>query len=288
VGKRGLVLSGGGSKGAYQVGVLKALMEEGRQYDVVSGVSVGALIGAHMAMYPPEKQAENFEGLFKIWTESVKGNKSVYKPWAPWVLTYLWSFWKGGIYSMKPLRDILAKEMNTEEMRKSGVEFEVGVVSLQSGKYRSVNLTSDPGNNQLAVDWVWASCIFPVLFPAVEIGGEQWVDGGLRNTIPILDVLKYSDVTEIDVVLTGPRDGFIPSEDKKYNSALDVGLRTAGFLADEVFATDLDEVCCINKVKLNIYDPVDLVNEDSFKFDPDEIARLIERGYRETKTKLGK
>lgn len=286
--KRALVLSGGGSKGAYSVGVIKALMEAGRKYDVISGVSVGALIGAHLSLFPPEEQAANFSGLERIWTVEVKGDKSIYKSWAPWILTYLWSFWKTSIYDMSPLRDILVKEMDLDKLKNSGVEFEVGVVSLQSGQYHSVNLTSDPKNLQNAVDWVWASCIFPVLFQAVEIDGEQWVDGGMRNVIPVKSALKYPDVKEIDIVLTAPRDGYVSPETKHYKSALDVGLRSAGLLSDEVYANDLDMICQNHGVKINIYDPAGLVNEDSFRFDPEEIKKLIEQGYQDTKAKLAK
>jgi len=286
--KRALVLSGGGSKGAYSVGVVKALFEAGRQYDVVAGVSVGALIGANIAMFSPEQQAEGYSNLERVWTKEVKNNKSIYKNWAPWILTYLWSFWKSGIYNMEPLRNILVKEMDLDKLKNSGVEFEVGVVSLQSGQYHAVNLTSDPKNLQNAVDWVWASCIFPVLFQAVEIDGEQWVDGGMRNVIPVKSALKYPDVKEIDIVLTAPRDGYISPETKHYKSALDVGLRSAGLLSDEVYANDLDMICQNHGVKINIYDPAGLVNEDSFKFDPEEIKKLIEQGYQDTKAKLAK
>lgn len=286
--KRALVLSGGGSKGAYSVGVIKALLEAGRQYDVVAGVSVGALIGANIAMFSPEEQASGYANLERVWTEEVKSNKSIYKNWAPWILTYLWSFWKGGIYSMRPLRDILVKEVDFDALKNSGVEFEVGVVSLQTGQYRSVNVTSNKQNHKLAVDWIWASCVFPVLFTSVEINGEQWVDGGVRNVIPLKDVLKYPDIKEIDIVLTTPRDGFIPQKSDLYKSALDVGLRSAELLSDEIYKNDLEMICQNHGIKLNIYDPSGMINNDSFKFDPDEIKNLIKQGYQETKVKINK
>lgn len=283
--KRALVLSGGGSKGAYSVGTVKALLEDGRQYDIITGVSVGALIGASLAQFPPEKQHESYSQLERVWTKEVKGNKSIYKKWAPWFLTYVWSLWKSGIYNMEPLRNILKKEVELEKLRNSGVEFEVGVVSLQSGKYRAVNISSDPSGNQLAVDWIWASSVFPVLFPAVEIGGEQWVDGGVRNVIPVKDILKYEDVTHIDAVITSPRDGYVPPGEIK-KSTLDVGLRSVEILSDEVYATDFDAVCKNNNVSLEIFDPKGLVNNDSFEFNPEEIKKLINQGYNETREKI--
>lgn len=283
--KRALVLSGGGSKGAYSVGVVKALLEDGRQYDVITGVSVGALIGASMAMFPVGQQQNCYEQLERVWTKEVTSNKSIYKKWAPWFLTYIWSLWKGGIYNMEPLRNILKKEVRLEKLRNSGVEFEVGVVSLQSGKYKAVNLSSDPSGNQLAVDWIWASSVFPVLFPAVEIGGEQWVDGGVRNVIPVEDVLKYKDITHIDAVITSPRNGYVPPGDIK-KSTLDVGLRSVQILSDEVYATDFDTVCKNSNVKLEVFDPEGLVNDDSFEFNPEEIKNLIDQGYNETREKI--
>lgn len=285
--KRALVLSGGGSKGAYSVGVVKALMEAGRQYDVIAGVSVGALIGAHLSMFPPEKQAENLEGLLRVWQTEVKGNKSIYKNWAPGFLTYIWSIWKGGIYNMRPLKDILLKEVKLDKLSESGVEFEVGVISLQSGKYKGINLTSDVANNLKAVDWIWASSVFPVLFPAVEIDGEQWVDGGVRNVIPLKDVLKYEGVEEVDVVITSPRHSTITPNTKKYKSGIMAGLRAVELSNDEVYVNDLiQSACSKSKVKINVYDPKVIVNEDSFEFNQEEINKIIEIGYNETKEKL--
>jgi NTE family protein len=282
--KRALVVSGGGSKGAYSVGVIKALLESGRKYDVVAGVSVGALIGAHIASFPPDKQWENYAGLERVWTEKVRNNKSIYKGHAPGFLTYIWSLWKKGLYTMKPLRQIVAEEMKSEALLNSGVEFEVGVVSLQSGKYKAVNLSSNATNNEKAVDWIWASCIFPVLFEPVEIDGEQWVDGGVRDVIPIKDVMKYG-VTHIDAVLTAPHDGYIKPVEKRSNT-IDVGLRTIELLSDEIYVGDIMSRCKKEDVSLEIFDPKEDPNADGFTFDPVEICKLIELGYNETKAKL--
>lgn len=284
--KRALVLSGGGSKGAYSVGVVKALLESGRQYDVIAGVSVGALIGASLAMSLPSQQWADYKRIERIFTESVKGDHSIYKPWAPGFLTYIWSLWKGGIYSMRPLRDILQNEFIASFLHNSNVIFYVGVVSLQSGQYKSVQITHDM-DNEKAVDWIWASAIFPILFPAVEIDGEQWLDGGVRDVIPAKDILlKHPDVTHIDAVITTPREGYVAKHKDKYLSIVNVALRGAELLADEVYASDLESICAHNNVQFNIYDPEDQVNDDSFRFDPEEIRTLIERGYQDTKAKL--
>jgi NTE family protein len=288
--KRALVVSGGGGKGAYSVGVVKALLESGRKYDVIAGVSVGALIGAHLSMFKPEEQWTNFSGLEDVWTKDVKGTHSIYKNWAPGFLTYLWSLWKSGLYDMSPLRDILVKRVDLQKLQNSGVEFEVGVVSLQSGEYKSINLSSDLTSNQKAVDWIWASCVFPVLFPPVEINGEQWVDGGARDVIPIKDVIKYN-VTHIDAILTSPRTGYMTGveiSNEMLKTSLDVGLRCANLLSDEIYTDDINNTCLSNNITLEIFDPKCEVNKDSFKFDPIEIRTLINQGHFETKERLNK
>ena len=61
--KIGLVLEGGGSKGAYQVGVLKALLENGYRFDAVTGTSIGALNGAIPAQEGPDTLEEIWRGV---------------------------------------------------------------------------------------------------------------------------------------------------------------------------------------------------------------------------------
>jgi len=286
---RALVLSGGGSKGAFSVGVVKALLESGRQYDVIAGVSVGSLIASHLSMYKPEDQWSGYAALEHIWKEKVKSNDSIYKSWAPGFLTYIWSLWKGGIYSMRPLRDIIESGFVPSNLAKSGVTLYIGVVSLQSGKYRGVNI--EPTMDlQKAVDWIWASSHFPVLFPAVEIDGEQWLDGGIRNIIPIKEILSnHPDVTHIDAVITSPKEGRTGKHDGRFFSVVDVAVRGAGLLSDEVYVDNISHLsgsCSVHGTSLTIFDPAEQPNNDSFSFDPEEIQALIQKGYEDTKAKL--
>ena len=61
--KRALVLSGGGSRGSYQVGAIQALLEAGRQWNTIHGISVGALNASWLAMHSPEEQKFSSQGL---------------------------------------------------------------------------------------------------------------------------------------------------------------------------------------------------------------------------------
>lgn len=282
--KRALVLSGGGSKGAYQVGALKALAEAGRHWNTVHGVSVGALNGSWIAMHSPSEHATCIPGLLEIW-KSVKDSNSIYKPWASWKLHYGWSMWKGSLNSGKPMRKLVEQLWNEEKLRRSGVKFTVGCCSLTTGQYQAID--SDTAPNMM--EYVLASSHLPVVFEPLTIDGEQWVDGGIRHQIPILEALKERP-DEIDVVITSPVSvERVNPIDKPLVSCPGVALRASEILADQVYVNDFFTVFKAAKnlgIKINVFAPSTQPNEDSMNFDQGIIQTVIEMGYRETKTKL--
>ncbi len=277
-----VVMSGGGSKQAWGTGALRALLESGRKYDISSGVSAGALNSAFLAQYSPDEQLAAISELEKIWL-NLSGDSAVFKRHAPSFLTYLYSFWKGGIFDMSPLRNLIGQKMSVEELLNSKTELMIGVCSLNTGKYKTI----DKYNSNI-MDYIWASCVFPILFSPVKIDDEMWVDGGIRHQIPLSDVLRIPDVERIDVILSSPSDGHIhdttPSD--KFSNIMNVATRGAGILSDEIYVGDL-KFCAERKIEINIFEPSGEVNKDSFKFDREEIAKNLERGYKETKEKLG-
>ena len=124
MGKTALVLSGGGAKGAFQVGAEKYLREEkGYSWDVIAGVSVGALNGTMLAM-------EKYGRLEAIW--KTISSHAVYS--GKFNLATLWKLYRGAksIYSNDPLAAIVESEIEPEKIVK---ELRVGTVSLNSGRY---------------------------------------------------------------------------------------------------------------------------------------------------------
>jgi NTE family protein len=267
---RALVLSGGGSHGAYQVGVIKRLTDQGRSWDLVSGVSVGALNGLQLAQYAPAAQRAGALALEQFWLE-IKGNDSVYRGWFWGILSAI-----GGAGSMNdtaPLRKLLVQHFDPARFKASGVKFRAGAVALGSGKWRDVDETVTN-----ILDWVMASAAFPAAFPPVAIDGDKWIDGGVRNCTPISDVLDEG-ATEIDVVLCNPVKGDdTPWDLKKAGNVIDVAIRAATIMADEVFLTDLDALDH-TKATVKVYAPLAPWTVDSLKFDPREIRRMIEYGH---------
>ena len=287
--KRALVLSGGGSKGAFQVGAIQALLESGRTWDAIYGISVGSLNASWLAMYKPEEQLANFKGLQEIWN-SVKTSADIYKPWAPFYLNYIFSLWKGSLNSGKPLRDLVTKFFDIESVRKSGVKLSVGCCSLTTSRYHAFDQTNDN-----ILEYILASSHLPVVFEPLLIDGQVWVDGGIRHQIPILDALK-DDPEEIDVIVTQPITNYEVSSvsNDKLKSAIGVSLRGAAIFSDQVYFEDCMDVLRIakdegrknNVKKVNFYVPSQLPNNDSMNFDGDMIQKAMAMGYQETLAKI--
>lgn len=277
--KRGLVLSGGGSWGTYHLGVLKALSEnKNLEYDVITGVSVGAINAAFLGMYPKEQHNKAAIALEKVWTDNIKSSKDVYKPWYFKGLNYVASLWKGSVYSTKPLEALLTKLYDANRLEQSGVDVSVGAVSLETQTYKLHSLNE--GN---AVAKILGSASMVGLFPAVEIEGEHWLDGGLRNMIPIMDAIQKG-CTEIDVITCNPlTDPLYQTINAK--RITQVGLRALSTVVTEVHKNDVEVAkltARLNNITLNIYAPTKHFDSDPFDFSADNNKKISEIGYQDT------
>jgi NTE family protein len=253
--KRALVLAGGGSRGAFQVGMLRELVaNQGIDFDVIRGVSVGALNAAFLAQASTAGNSlanlqEKADELHKVWTKEIRGNHSVYKE-------------KGGfaglaagansIYSLEPLRKLLKKHLSVEALRVSGRDFAVGAVSLVSGSYKEW-----APDDAFFIERIMASASIPVIFPYVDFPQERdvFVDGGVRNITPLSSVFRTKP-DEVFVLLTSRliiHDDIFPESSAKEEtyqqwsdnklgtrvSGFDVLKRTIVLLTDEIYLDDL-------------------------------------------------
>lgn len=278
--KRALLLSGGGSKGAYQAGAIKHLLvDRGVQYDIICGVSVGALNAATLAMYPNGEERQAVADMLNTWRSiSTPGVK---QSWMP--LGYFHALWKSSFYDSQPLIDFVRSKFDVEKMRSTGKHLSVGAVSLKSGQYRRFNET-----HPNIVEAVLASSAFPAMLCPIEIDGELWIDGGVRNITPLKAAIELgADV--IDVIMTSPRHGVTEFSEKP--NAIDVALRSIDFMSDEVVETDIRLAQLYNellgvkpiegrrKIQIQILRPSQIMGAPSLEFDHDEILRMIELGY---------
>lgn len=128
---KAIVLSGGGSKGSYQIGVWKALRKLHIKYDIVTGTSVGALNGALMVQ-------NKFHKAIKLWSkinmELLFGDEATNSTKIKDVLNmYRINFFKNGGMDVKILEDVIDKYIDKDTFYNSKIDFGLVAVNL-SGK----------------------------------------------------------------------------------------------------------------------------------------------------------
>jgi NTE family protein len=128
---RALVLSGGGSKGAYEIGVLKRWMGELKiDFDIMCGVSVGALNVAGLAMAPLGMPKESIDYMEDFWLTKVN-TSAIYKRWFPF--GKLHSLWLKSVYNSSPLQALVEKTLDRTKIVNSGRIVTVGCTCLDTG-----------------------------------------------------------------------------------------------------------------------------------------------------------
>lgn len=225
--KTALVLSGGGAKGAFQMGALEVLRERGYTWDVAAGVSVGALNATMVAM-------NRLDRLETIWRTVER--EDVYRGRWPWVLFHVLAGRKG-LYDNTPLWKMIRREVDADAV---DIPLIAGMVDLKSGDYVRVQ-PSDPFFEQ----GIFASTIIPMIWPPTEIDDAPMVDGGVRNITPLGDVIDH-DPDRIVIVNTEPRDK--PVRTQPIDNIKDVALRSLDIVLDETFRADLAEFLRINRL----------------------------------------
>lgn len=269
---RALVLSGGGTHGAYQVGVLKHLMGDLKtEYDILAGVSVGAINVASLAQYKTGEEQEAIRTTEELWLGI--DNSSI---WSYFFPPFLSALWKSGIYSTNPLRKLLEKNFNYQKVLDSGKLLRVPAVSLNTGKWE---VWTEHDKDML--DGIMASMAFPGVFETPKIRNQVWIDGGVRTVTPLKEAID-AGADEIDVILT-----FKPGTGKINGgfTTIKVLKRALNIMMDEVVVNDL-RVCKLKnnidsyrKIKLSIYSPSIGLKGGALDFDPKNIRDEIELGY---------
>jgi NTE family protein len=227
--KLAIVLSGGGAKGAFQVGVLDALVNKhGVKPSIVVGTSTGAIQALGVAQ-------NTVSELVDVWLR-LKGNKDIYKERLG-VASAI--FGEKAIYDAAPLRKLLKNFTNPAKLAASGVQLRLAVVSLQSGQFRTIDQSVPDIHN-----WVYASCAMPVYFDPLQTSDkQQWVDGGVRDVTPLGSALELN-LSGVLVIRASPSNK--PPKSKYYGGLIPIGLRSVNILQSEVSRNDVANTSLIN------------------------------------------
>lgn len=231
-----IVLSGGGAKGAFQVGVVHELVvNRGVRLDIVAGVSTGAIQALGVAQ-------DDVPGLLDRWL-GIRGNGDIYKERPLGIAGGILG--EDAIYDTAPLRRMIKSFADDRKLRASGRRLRLGVVNLGTGSYRSIDESVPSIHN-----WVYASSAMPVFFdPLKTTAGdgteEQWVDGGVRNVTPLDDALELNPRGVIVVRASPPpRPGAV----RIFPNLIKIGLRAVDILQSEVSANDTKNAALINDI----------------------------------------
>lgn len=284
--KTALVISGGGARGAWGVGVAKALSEiRGKDFSSVVGTSTGSLMG-------PLILANEFANLEEAYT-SVE-QKSIFNvnPFTK----------KGGINVVNAIFRLignkkslgesdnlkkLIKEFITVELynklRNSDKTFGATVTSLNTSKSKVETLKQNSYND--IIDWIWASANQPVFMSLLSKDGEAWVDGGIRDYLPIQYVLDNELADEIDVIIHNPPE-ITNTQWKPDGNALSVLLRTIDILITDVTQNDIAVANLNNQLGRNIDINFYFMTKNQFNlisnsllFDKVNMQKLLKEGY---------
>lgn len=167
-----VVLSGGASLGAVQVGMLQALLEAGVEIDMLVGTSVGAVNAAWVAGDPTR---DGVDGLARLWRGLRR--EDVF-PASPWRGLLAASGRRRSLVSDTGLRALLTRHLAFERLEDAAVPVHVVAVDALTG--RSVAFSEGP-----AVDAVLASTAIPGVLPPVPIGSRWFVDGAVVDNCPV-------------------------------------------------------------------------------------------------------
>jgi len=209
-----------------------------------------------------------------LWLTKINGNCSVYNNWLPGPLTYLSALWKGSLFDTSALRELLVSNVDLNRVQKSNVAISIGVCSLNTGKFLTVD-----GNEPLLIDYIMASSSFPVAFPSIEIHGEIFTDGGIRNAAPISRAIE-NGVSEIDIILNNPISAGVPKfSNSQLTSILAKTFRTIDILSDEVLVSELESLCAEKNISLRIHAPKKFFDKHALHFDKEHVQTLLTLGY---------
>tara|TARA_R110000868_G_scaffold210518_2_gene460582 strand:+ start:5513 stop:6427 length:915 start_codon:yes stop_codon:yes gene_type:complete len=290
---RALVVSGGGSKGAFAGGVAQYLMEQKKyQYDIFLGTSTGSLLIPHLAVNNIPKVYDIFTNVNQSTIFSVNPFIQKQKDHREYVtINYFNSMLqfikrKRTFGESKALRKNIFKNFTKDEFdliraTKGDVVVTVSNLSKNRVEYKSIKDFS----HEEFCDWIWISCNYIPFMSLATRNGFEYADGGLGCVIPIREAILRG-ATEVDAIV-------LESENLEYNKVLGKNpfsllINLFSHLLDQVEISDiaLGKLAAIhNNVKLNLYYTPTKLTENSLIFSKRLMVDWWQQGFDYAKSK---
>ena len=303
--------SGGGSKGAFEGGVLQALCEAGIELDGFVGVSTGSIQAGFMSQSAPgiERQCEQLEKLRDLWF-GLDGDSAIYTKPAFGIFGTLVrvALGKPSIYTLAPFQKLLERSITSPPRR----AVRIGIVELQSSRY----VACSPKTTTELSGAILASCYIPAFFPPVA---PDFVDGGVRNIAPLATAFKLAaqmtaehgegDRINLYVALASPRAVAADPLAWTSQSVAQVALRSLEILEGENYEWDINGALEMNSIveffanhpmyecptvlkgkvraDIRLFEP-DSLPYSALEFDPAKIRAFWEAGYQKARVVLAR
>lgn len=284
---KALVISGGGSKGAFAGGVAQYLMEvEKREYDILVGTSTGSLLIPQLALNKIRKLHDiytnvNQRSIFSLnpFVVRKKGDREYVS------INFLTTFLqfiksKRTFGESKALRRTIRKNFTVKEFKnlKNGRKDVVVTVSNLSKNRIEYKSIKDFSYDEFC-DWIWISCNYIPFMSLVKKDGFEYGDGGLGCVVPIREAIRRG-ATEIDAII-------LESENMDHNKVLgknpfSLMLSIYGFVLDQIEYHDISEGVLAAKhkgVQLNLYYTPTKLTENSLIFNKKLMSQWWQQGY---------
>ena len=268
--KIGLVLEGGGIRGAYTAGALKWLKDEGLQFDYYVGISSGA---AYLSFYLADRMdVAKKMATYYTCQKDVVGFRALLK--CGYYVNYKKVFEE----------DMIEKEhMSIHNVISQKLPMEVGCYDLAKGK--TIYFNSSELDEKMKI--IRGACALPIASAIVEVNGHRLLDGGITKMIPIERALE-ENCTKCLVITTKPKD-YVRKPSSRFICALmklvykecpqvakDYKVRDKNYYAQRKIIDDM--VSAGNAV--NIY-PSETLKVSRWKGDPESCEKLYELGYKD-------
>ncbi|WP_428740440.1 patatin-like phospholipase family protein [Tenacibaculum sp.] len=285
--KKALVISGGGSKGAFAGGVAQYLMNyKEKEYDMFLGTSTGSLMVSHLALGMIDELKELYTSVdqkaifsnspFKI--KSVHGEKVV----SIRHRNTLWNFINGRktFGESKNLHKLINKSITKEmydEIRRINKEVVVTVSNLTENQIEYKSIMECEYDD--FCDWIWGSCNYVPFMSLLEKDHCQYADGGFGSLVPIREAILRG-ATEVDAIILATEVTQMNRLPAK--NPFSLMMDTFDFMLENVERHNITIgklSAKQNDVKLNLYYTPTILTTNSLVFDQEKMKKWWKSGY---------
>ena len=290
---RALVISGGGSKGAFAGGVAEFLIQEsGKKYDLFVGTSTGSLLISHLALGKLDKIKEIYSNV---------NQKTIFNN-CPFVVTKKygideisinhWNVLKNFVAGKKTFgesenfrkmikRNVTLEEFNELKNGAKDVVITVSNLSLNQVEYKSINeCTYDE-----FCDWIWISANYVPFMSLARVNGCEYADGGLGSIVPIEEAIRRG-ATEVDVVVLHTEVNYMNRMPSR--NPFELLTTMLSFILDRIENQNIrigKLVANQNDAIINLYYTPTILTTNSLIFNKAKMTRWWQRGYLYAKNK---